>query len=56
MGKFVYHVIQEKFIINKQDYVNVLLDKDGMDIVVQNYLNVLMDKNGMFTHIHVNVL
>lgn len=54
--RIVYPAIQEKFIIHKKNYVNALMDRDGMDMDVPKYLNVLMENNGMYILILVNAL
>ena len=54
MDKCVYPVIMGRYSIMKLKDVNVLEDRDGMDILVLSYLNVKMVNNGMYIHILVN--
>ena len=56
MENYVFLAMQEKFLIQKQIYVNVLKVYVGMDMVVQMFQLVQMEDNGMFIHIPVNVL
>ena len=36
--------------------MNVLLEQDGMGILVPHLINAQMEKNGIFSLLHVNVL